>query len=170
MSPADFLLTVAEISIALVGFSAIVIMFRRFAGGPESAFPNLQVSVIIEVGLMAVFLSLLPLLIGLFPMSEVPVWRSSSFLFALACALLMTSYVKRRAGLPVPAQVTQRGYMIRMAAVALVMLLQLLNAFLLPASSVAAVYCAGVVWLLVMVSWIFVGTWRMWGGPDADEA
>ena len=77
MSSADFLLTLAEISIAFVGFSAIVIMFSRFGSGGESRFQSLQVSVIIQIGLLALFLSLLPLLLGLFPLNEVSVWRSS---------------------------------------------------------------------------------------------
>ncbi len=53
MSSADFLLTLAEISIAFVGFSAIVIVFFRFGSGGESRFQNLQVSSIIQIGLLA---------------------------------------------------------------------------------------------------------------------
>ena len=152
MPSADFLLTLAEISIAFVGFSAIVFVFLRFGSGGESRFRNLQVSIIIQIGLLALFLSLLPLLLGLFPLDEVRVWRSSSLLFALAGVLQMVSYTRRRAGLHVPPEVTQRNYLVRIAASALVIVSQLLNAFLLPPSWVAAVYCAGVTWLLVMLS------------------
>lgn len=167
MSPTDFLLTVAEIAIAFVGFSAIVIVFRRFASGAESGFQNLQVTAIIQVGLLALLLSLLPLLLGLFPFANAAAWRLSSVLFALSSALYVASYARRRARFNPPPGASQTGYYLRMGSLALVAAVQLLNAFLVPESLVAGIYCVGVIWLLVLLGWIFLGTWRLWGERNA---
>ena len=56
-----------------------------------------------------------------------------------------------------------------MSASALVGVLQMLNALLFPASLHAAVYCAGVLWLLAMVAWVFIAMWSRWGAPDPDK-
>ena len=166
VSPADFLLTLAEISIAFVGFSAIVIVFRRFGAGPGSAFQNLQVSIIIEMGLLALLLSLLPLLLSMFPIDEITSWRLASLLFSMVSVLLIATYSRRRSHVQIPPEVSRRRYLVRTAAAALLIVLQLLNALLLPASSVAAVYCLGIVWLLAIVSHAFVGMWQLWGASD----
>ena len=61
----NYLLALATIAISFVSFSTIVVVFRQSLGAGLSEFHILLVRFFIESGLIAVFFSLVPILLGL---------------------------------------------------------------------------------------------------------
>jgi hypothetical protein len=86
-------LTLAELSLALIGFSALVAAFERDRA--PDLITRFRTRVLVEIALTAFALSLLPFLLSSFGVSGEQLWRSSS----LGGALLVgghISYAGRR--------------------------------------------------------------------------
>ena len=172
MEASDLLLTLAEISIAFVGFSAVIVIFRQFASGEFSRFQHLQVAVLIRGGLLVLFLCVLPLLLELFPLPSVLAWRLASGVQALVIAAHLALYAAERTrsltASPAP-ETSRTGYLVRMVSTGLVVVLQVLNAIVFPDSVVRPVYCTGVLWMLGVGGWLLLAAWRFWGRPGPRE-
>ena len=82
MEHADTFLTTAEISIAFVGFSAIVVIFRRGGAKPLVEIEAFGVRTMIEIGLSALFLSLLPFIADAYGASDTTLWAICSGTYA----------------------------------------------------------------------------------------
>jgi hypothetical protein len=63
MEGSEYLLTSAEIGVALAGFAALVIVVRQRAADQFSSSDRMLVASLIERGLMAALFSFLPLLL-----------------------------------------------------------------------------------------------------------
>jgi len=96
----DFLLTLAEVSVAFVAFVTIILVLRQFGGKRMSALQILVARALIEVGLIAFLFSLLPILISNFGISGPPLWSIVSGLLAITMIGHWGSwpYRRRRAG------------------------------------------------------------------------
>ncbi len=64
MEGSEYLYTIAEVSIAIVGFSAVVVVFRNRGEQALSRLELRLISFMIERGFAALFLSLLPVLLA----------------------------------------------------------------------------------------------------------
>ena len=82
MQGADFLLTIAEISLALVGFSAVIVAFRQAGGRTWSQFERLLIRGMIELGFAALFFALVPHILVYLHFPDPWVWGLSSTSFA----------------------------------------------------------------------------------------
>ena len=81
MDTTDYLYTCAEIGVALAGFSALVVALSQRAGAASSDTHYWYMSVIIERGLMASFLAMLPSLLEGLGVATRGIWLISSGLF-----------------------------------------------------------------------------------------
>ena len=96
MRGADFLLTVAEIAIAFVGFSAVVIAFRESGGQRMSPYQHLQIRVMIEFGFSTLFLAGVPLVLSFLDIAPSLVWRISHGIFGFFLVVYFANYQLRR--------------------------------------------------------------------------
>jgi hypothetical protein len=83
MTPSDILPTIAEISVAIVGFAGIL-----FALGNQGATDNekmnlFRIRIMVETGMLMIFLSLTPVLFLSIPILAPFTWRLSSLMLAV---------------------------------------------------------------------------------------
>ena len=92
----DYLLRLAALSIAFVGFATIVVTLRRGLGGELSPFHMLLVRIYIEIGLIVAIGSLLPSLLNLFALPSPLLWQIPSAIGGTIAPVLLIAYVGRR--------------------------------------------------------------------------
>ena len=90
MDQSETLRTIAEIGIALAGFTGVVAVLGRRSGGDWSPLEALRLHVLIQTSLLVVFLSFLPILL-LRAASAETAWRTANG--ACGLALVVTTYV-----------------------------------------------------------------------------
>lgn len=150
--PFDALFTVAEVGIALAGFSGVVAILGRRGAGEWSAPDWLRLAMLLSFSFGAVGFSLLPtLLLGL-GVGEASAWALSSLLLAL---FLLTAYVlvTRRLAQLGDAATRQfpRATGIAVAALSLpVLVVLLLNAAGVLFSREFGPFFLGMLWLLAL--------------------
>jgi len=86
VSEAEDLRAIAEIAVALAGFSAIIGVLGSRSGRSEVHVDALRLQVMLESGLMVAAFALLPLLVAHFEFAPGATWRISSVAFLL-CAI-----------------------------------------------------------------------------------
>ena len=105
MEHGDILRLIAEIAVALTGFTGIVAVLGRRARGDWSAEELLSLRVLIETSLTALFLSFAPDLLDMAVDSEVAVWRWSNGLLGIAHGANFTAFlVRTKAARPTSSQ------------------------------------------------------------------
>lgn len=92
----DYLLRLSALSVAFVGFSAIVVTLRRGLGGKLSPFHVLLVRVYIETGLAVAAAGLIPSLLHLLGLASRPIWQWSSAVVGIAAPVMLGEFVWRR--------------------------------------------------------------------------
>ena len=80
---ANYLLTLAAISITFVGFSTVAVVFRQSQGAGLTEYEIVLLRLFLVSGLMVTVFSLIPPLLGLFDIPPSSVWRVSSLAFAV---------------------------------------------------------------------------------------
>jgi len=94
----DYLLRLAALSLAFVGFSAIVVTLRGALGGKLSDRHLRLVRLYIEGGFVVTALGLVPSLLNLLRLSETMVWSVSSAAAGVVFTwVLVTQFRRRRA-------------------------------------------------------------------------
>ena len=88
----DTLLTIGEIAAAFAGFAALVSAIRRRSGDPETTHDILRLRVIISSSIVIVVMSLIPLGLSNFGLSEVSVWRISGIIYLLLSYSVIRSF------------------------------------------------------------------------------
>jgi hypothetical protein len=97
LTGSGYLFAFTEVSLAFVGFSAVVVALRSAMGGaPLSDFQILLVRLDIEGGLSATGLCFLPALLALFGLRASLVWTLASVSFAGCSGLMHAVYFGRR--------------------------------------------------------------------------
>ena len=96
MSEADFLVAIADLAIALLAFTTIVVALRQMVGGGLGDFQVLVVKLFSLCGFSALFFGLLPILLGFFEVPEAWIWRVSNVLLGATVVLIHTWYFKNR--------------------------------------------------------------------------
>jgi hypothetical protein len=90
--------TIAEVSITLAGFSALIAVFRQRADRPWSPEGLMAIRGLIEFSLLPAFFALLPFPLFYSGLSEAVVWRLSSSLFGASyVAVMILSWIRIRA-------------------------------------------------------------------------
>ena len=84
MEGADFLLTIGEIALAIVTFTAVVLVLRQLVGGSLSQFHLLILLLFALCGFGTLFFCLLPFLLAFLGLSTEAVWRAASGTMAVA--------------------------------------------------------------------------------------
>ncbi len=89
MQPTDTLALLAELAVAVLGFSGVVAVLGRRASGDWTELDRERFHGMVECAVLALILSLLPLPILDAKFSEATVWGWSSAIGILVCALLI---------------------------------------------------------------------------------
>jgi hydrogenase-4 membrane subunit HyfE len=92
----DFFYALATLSMAFVGFSAIVAVLHQSTGKPLSAFHILLTRVFVELGLMATGFAMLAPLLNICGLREDLIWRASSAIMLVTLVPWLLMYPKRR--------------------------------------------------------------------------
>lgn len=87
-----YLYTLALIAVGFVGFSAIVLILRQSVGNTLSSLDTLVARLFMTRGFMITYLSMLPMLVGAFDLSQSTVWRISSAFAGLSLSVMHVGY------------------------------------------------------------------------------
>ena len=154
MEGSEYLYTVAEVSVAFVGFAAIVIAVRLRSKELDE-FEHILVAWLVERSLAALGFALLPNLLHFF---GVPLDRSLPFgsgllaMYFLAVFVRMLRHYRDR---NIPVIVSRRGLLIRLVIVGVFLSSQMLAALELLPFGPLGWYLLGVSGLLVIAGGIF---------------
>jgi hypothetical protein len=96
MSEEEFLVATAELSIALIAFTNIVVALLQMGGGNLSEFQILVVRLFSVCGFCAIFFALLPILMRYFGVSEDWLWRICNPPLAVSIVLINQWYFRER--------------------------------------------------------------------------
>jgi hypothetical protein len=96
MSESDFLVSIADLSIALLAFTTIVVALRQMVGGGLGDFQVLVVKLFSLCGFSALFFGLLPIVMAFFEIPAVWIWRICNVLLGAAVVLIHVWYFKNR--------------------------------------------------------------------------
>jgi len=91
----DYLLWLASLSLAFVGFTAIIVALRREVGGEFNDLHRVVARYFIETGLAITAFCLLPAALSLTNMPALTVWRTASAVAGLLTTVLAISLVRR---------------------------------------------------------------------------
>jgi hypothetical protein len=92
MSGGDVLTTIAQLAMAVTGFSGIVIVFKR-QPGQLSDLERFRISLLVSNSLAAVFLSLLPFAFFHFGWRDETIWRMASGACLVFEAIFISSHI-----------------------------------------------------------------------------
>jgi hypothetical protein len=87
-----YLYTLALIAVGFVGFSAIVLFLRQSAGSALSSLDAIVARLFMTRGFVVTYLSLLPMLLAAFDLSQSAVWRISSALAGVSLVVMHVGY------------------------------------------------------------------------------
>ena len=166
MQAADVLLVIAEISVALVGFTGIIAVFRQrgiSSWQPQTAY---RFKFMCWNAFNAMAFALVPFVPYNVPEVSAWTWQISSTLFALAnLSLVWLTWSGARNLPPEFASQLSRGWMITYQSGSLIMVALLLaNAFCLLDAAGPAMYLRGLGWQLFLAASLFV---RLMLAPNA---
>jgi|GEM_PF-1702208 len=163
MEGSEYLLTSAEIGVALAGFAALVIVVRQRSADELSSSDRMLVASLIERGLMAALFSFLPLLLLGLGLAAGVVWFCASgtlsiYMFSLA----WRSAVNRRRD-PQASELVVRPLFITLTIIGLSMAgLQVVHSIGVGIQQSVWWYLLGLTWLLTATGYIFVFVVRGW--------
>lgn len=152
----DYLLRLAALSIAFVGFATIVVTLRRGLGGELSPFHVLLVRVYIETGLAVSVGALLPSLLNLFALPAFATWRISSALVGVIAPAYLIVFIGRRQRVdnsPLRPRIYVRYLISAMAIIGL-----WLNVAAVPLQTSGGPYALALTWFLFSAGLVFVQT------------
>ena len=96
MSEQEFLIAIAELSIALIAFTNIVVALKQMGGGNLTEFQVLVVRLFSVCGFCAIFFALLPILLMYFKLETSWVWRICNPLLAVSIYAINAWYFRER--------------------------------------------------------------------------
>jgi len=153
----ESLTTIAEIGIALAGFSGLVVVLRRNAG-PLNEIEKYRMSVLLATAFGAMFLALLPAALQQLDLADDILWRTSSaFLATFSFAFILGWVLSSRRFFHVAREIFSVPAFSLMAIGHLINVgLQLSVTLGLWGDASPGVYLLGLVWLLAHASQQFV--------------
>lgn len=159
METAEFLTTIAELSIALIAFSTIVVAIRQMGGGALDEFQLHIVKLFSLCGFAALFFSLLPILLSFFEVPGSLIYRICNPLLGLSILLIHSWYFRHRRRLAPERKLNATNLLNIVTMVIAVVLLALGTAGIAFAGSVAP-YAFALVGLLLASATAFLRTLR----------
>jgi hypothetical protein len=93
---ATYLVGMATISITYGGFGVLVTVFRQMSGGALTSFDIFFVRSILTRSFLIAGLSMLPLMLAMFDLSQNVIWRASSLIAAILEAIFILSWPSAR--------------------------------------------------------------------------
>ena len=156
MDHQDLLQTLAEVSVALAGFSGVVSVFGRRHTGEWDPADRLHLSFMLETSLAVLFLSLLPFALLSVELTPRSTWTIMSSVLAafLVMAFGAATYRYRRLSSGDQRMAVGRVYGIAMTlGDSSVIALQLFNVF---SAHEFSLYLIGLIWLLFSCAFSFV--------------
>jgi len=161
MDGANYLYTCAELSIAIVGFSAIAVALRQKQGTNIDEQDGHRIRMIIERGLMAALLAMLPLMLSHFDISGALLWRTSSGVLAVyAISILVRRYTARYKGYRI--LLNPISIWVLLATGIAIIVIQLLNAAGAFPTFHLGWYLLGLTWLIVTAGYVFGFSIYVW--------
>ena len=161
----DVLIVIAEISVALVGFSGIIAVFRQ--RGISSWPPHIAYRFLFmcQNAFAAMAFALLPFLLYYTSRLSEATWELSSALFAVSLVFLIWQTYSRAKDLPVAsrAQLSSGWMLTYQSGSFLIALILVANALSLLGAAGPAAYLAALGWLLFLAASLFV---RLLMGPS----
>ncbi|RKX35527.1 MAG: hypothetical protein DRP64_19290 [Verrucomicrobia bacterium] len=163
MEGSDYLLTCAEVAVALAGFSALVVAVRQRGDDELAPLDRSLVSSLIERSLVAVFFSFLPILLHGLGISPARVWFvTSGGLSAYVVTLAWRGAVLRKREPQFSELISGPIFYIIWALGLFVLALQSAHALGLGVQQSVWWYLVGLTWLLVSVGYLFYLAIRGW--------
>ena len=159
------LLVLAQISMAFVGFAAIVVVFRERGGEEWSGFQIALISTMIEFGFAALFFSLLPVVLSRLGITGDLAWRGCSVLIGLFLLVYLSRYGRRRQSAAQTESHNLRPGVFRfwLGSTFGVGVAQLGSSVGVLGLPVDGVYLAGVVWMLASGAIAFMVIFEVFG-------
>lgn len=96
----QILQTIAEVAVAVTGFTAIAAVFRRIRQGGWDKLEQLHFLILIRTSVIVLFFSFAPWLVGQFPISSDIAWRSCCAFFGTANLVDIAWYMRNAKGTP----------------------------------------------------------------------
>ena len=153
----EYFYTLAQLSMAFVGFGAIVATLRQSTGKRLSTFHVFLTRVFIESGLMATAFAMLAPTLGMIWDNEATVWRIASAIILLPLAPWVVAYPFRRKTSSRNAKLPPRVYVMFALGVGAIIAVGL-NAFALIGISPIPIAIA-TIYVLVFASVAFLSTY-----------
>ncbi len=163
MADSDLLQTIAEIAIALAGFTGVVAFLGQRARGEWRAVDLFRFNQLLGSSIAALLFSFTPILLFRMGLSEPAAWRWSSGLIAayLLGAILLSSRGLRRVPKHERTEIIPSVLFIIQAIIAAVFILQILSAAGIAYAGQSAPVLVALVWLLGFSAFQFVRLLRM---------
>ena len=163
MEGADYLLTCSEVAVAFAGFSALVVVIRQRGADELSPSYRSLVASLIERSLVAVFLSLLPILLSGLGVSPSRVWSlMSGTLGIYIISLAWRSAVARKRNPLVREFISGSMFSVIYVFGVLVLMLQIAHALDIGVQQSVWWYLVGLTWLLMSAGYLFYIAIRGW--------
>ena len=97
MDPSETLLTIAEISVAVIGFAGIVSALRPRSSPLADAMHRLRMRIMLETAAYVVVIAFVPLLMTGLDLPETTIWGVGSGLLAITAPIQVASiYIRQR--------------------------------------------------------------------------
>jgi hypothetical protein len=161
MNPTDTLLSLAEISVTLLGFAAIASVFH--SRGAQGWRPDARFWGMVSMGVGTLAFALLPLPLLAAEVDPGVTWRLCSVALAAAIgAMFVFGFLTVRRGLASGEQVHRPTFSFLMASFATVAGLDVANAAGLLHGPSFWPYLAGVIWFQLVTAYVFVRLLFIW--------
>lgn len=154
MNHTDTLLTLAQLSLGLAGFSGIIVALRQRGLEQWPRHELVRFRYMLELAVFSILFELLPLLISSWGVRPELTWRACSF--ALACWLVARIVQTAKIGSTVRNRLNQRWFVIYQVGSGLFALLMLANTAGVRALPSDGIYLTGLAWLLFYALSLFV--------------
>jgi len=150
MDTPESLQTIAEISIAFAGFTGLIVALRK-NDGPMTAVHKYRLQILLTLAFGAMFLSLLPDLLGNYGFPPEHIWPLSSAVLSVYSVVFLYWWItsSRRIMQSYPALFNWFAFSRMAAGHVLVVLLQLTVVFSLIRDIGAAAYISALIWYLL---------------------
>ncbi len=164
MEGSEYMYAAVEAGVALAGFAALVVVLRQASDSPLLESDRFIVYSLVERGLVAAFLSFLPILLFGLNLPARLVWLSSSGAFvAYGASLVVRALKLARNERAVYSKLLSGGaFRILLSAGLLVSVLQLVHAVGIGLQQSVWWYLIGVTWLLTSAGYLFFFVLRSW--------